>query len=262
MHDLLLEKGEQKIISSHAQFQELKFFSQFKTGEALLTDRRFVFLGRLQVRSLGRLTAVATGKGMRDFEISISLLKEVKKKGIQDFIEVIYEEASEEKKVLLKPEKTGEIVGSEIGERIGEEGGELAGVKAEEFHAKSLVDAWIKAFEYVIRQKETFPVAPGRDITSTESDFYHKSLEPEKDMTPRKREQKPIIRERPGVETLSTEQILSEELGRDFLDFRVSAHQEDYLVRLIRKFEKTSDYAEKVKYSEELRGYLRKIRGG
>ncbi|MBU7048363.1 MAG: hypothetical protein HXS54_18180 [Theionarchaea archaeon] len=261
MHDLLLEKGEQKIISSHAQFQELIFFSQYKTGEALLTDRRFVFLGRFQVRSLGHLAAVAPGKGMRDFEISTSQLKEVMKKGIQGSIEVIYEEASKEKKVLLKPEKTGEIVGSEIGGRIGEEGGELAGKKAEEFHGKSLVDAWIKAFEYVIRQKETSPVAPGRDITSTESAFYHKSLEPEKVITPRKRE-KPIIRERSGVKTLSTEQILSEELGRDFLDFKVSAHQEDYLVRLIRKFEKTSDYAEKVKYSEELRGYLRKIRGG
>ena len=349
MTELSLEQGEQLIISSHAQFGELKFFSQLKTGDAFLTDRRFVFMGRLQVRTMGHLAAVAAGKGKRHFEVPVSALINAKKRKLESSIEVVYKKGSKEKKFLLKPERirylgsvlglgigvaggeigqmlgdslldrTGELVGSRVGEKLGEEAGGLAGEKMEEFHAKSLVKAWAKAFEYVILQKRTseplhdevpaervqkvqevplFEEIPpsvfvepevarpeeDQEFTIFEGDYSSDALvAPE--MTPTEHVQKvPHFEEIPpsaltkpevarpeedqeftiphhDMETVAIEEIFEEELGRDFLDFKVPVDKEDYLVQLIMKIKETDDYTERMKFSQELRKCLRQLKG-
>lgn len=181
MVEFSLGWNERMIISSHAQFRESKSSSQLKTGDAFLTDRRFAFMGRLQVKSIELLAAVAIGQGTTYFEIPASALMDVRKKILGSSIEISYREASKEKKVLLKPERIrylgtilgfgigaaggeiGKMVGDSllertgeiVGEKIGEKAGEFVGQQVERTHAKSLVDMWLKAFGYVIQQQGT-----------------------------------------------------------------------------------------------------------
>jgi hypothetical protein len=185
MASLPLEPGEKLIISSRAQFCDWKRFGQFKTGNAFLTDRRFVFMGRLQIKTLFHLLAIAAGKGKRKYEIHDSLLKEIKKKRLENTIEIVYEKGSKEGKALLKPERiphlgaiigvglgavgeeigqlVGDSVANTIGESVGEKAGgflgqkvgELTGKTIKEIHARNLTDAWLKSFHFVMDQSLT-----------------------------------------------------------------------------------------------------------
>ncbi len=180
MVNLSLDPGEKLIISSRAQFCDLKRFSQFRTGRAFLTDRRFVFMGRLQIKTWFHLFAVVTGKGKRHFEIHGSSLKEAKKRRFENTIEIVYMKRSKKEKALLKLEripylgvtigvglgvvgegignlvggsvsdKVGELVGEKTGGSVGQKIGELTGETIKEIHAENLTDAWLKAFHYLM----------------------------------------------------------------------------------------------------------------
>jgi hypothetical protein len=185
MVNLSLEPGEKLIISSRAQFCDLKRFSQFKTGNSFLTDRRFVFMGRLQIKTWIHLFAVVTGKGKRQVEIRASSLKKVKKKRLENTLEIVYMKKSKEEKALLRAERIpylgavigvglgvvgeeigqlvgesvsgtiGELVGEKTGGFVGQKAGELTGETIKEVQAKNLTDAWLKAFHYVMGQYPT-----------------------------------------------------------------------------------------------------------
>jgi hypothetical protein len=175
MVELSLGRGERMVISSHAQLGESSSFGQLKTGDAFLTNNRFVFMGRVQVKSWGHLAVVAAGRGKTHFEIPASTVITVRKRRLGIPIEIIYREGSKEKKALFKPEKirylgailglgisaVGREIGQKmgdsfldragemVGEKIGEKAGELVGQEMERIHTKGLVDAWMEAFEYV-----------------------------------------------------------------------------------------------------------------
>jgi hypothetical protein len=178
MVELSLMTDEYLIISSYAQLQELKFFSQLKTGQAFLTDKRFIFKGRLQIKGLWHLFAMLMKKGKRDFEIPIYGLINVKKRRSGNEIEITYLNESKKRKILLKPEKiryvgailglglgifageigerlgheifdkTGKLIGREIGEEIGKEGNKFVKGKVDDIQAKNLNETWLKAFQY------------------------------------------------------------------------------------------------------------------
>ena len=182
MVNLPLEPGEKLIISSRAQFCDLKRFSQFKTGTSFLTDRRFVFMGRLQIKTWIHLFAMVAGKGKRRFEIRVASLKKVKKKRLENTLEIVYMKKSKEEKALLRPERIpylgviigvglgvvgeeigqmvgesvsgtiGEAVGEKTGGFIGQKAGELTGETIKEAHAQNLTGAWLTAFHYVMSQ--------------------------------------------------------------------------------------------------------------
>jgi hypothetical protein len=273
MAELSLEEGEQMVISSHGQLQELKFFSQFKTGETFLTDRRFIFIGRLQIRGLGHLIAVAMGRGRKYFEIPVSAVLEVKKRRLEGCIEIVYERGSKKKKVLLKPEKirylgpllglglgivgeelgrkvgdsvsdrVGEFIGRKIGGKIGEETGGVTGKAMGNFEAQSLIDAWLKAFQYSMQTEQTSVTIP------------------EKAVTPKDRIQKPSpLKRSHRMKKVSLGEILEEELGENFGDFDIPIDQIVYLKQLIDKFEDARGYIEIEVCSQELRRYLRQLK--
>jgi hypothetical protein len=211
MVNLPLEPGEKLIISSRAQFCDLKRFSQFKTGTSFLTDRRFVFMGRLQIKTWIHLFAVIAGRGKRRVEIRVASLKKVKKKRLENTLEIVYMKKSKERKALLRPERIpylgavigvglgvvgeeigqmvgesvsgtiGEVVGEKTGGFIGQKAGELTGETIKEVHAQNLTGAWLTAFHYVMGQ---YPVEghpthivgrePGPAVPPTLDDFVLK----------------------------------------------------------------------------------------
>jgi hypothetical protein len=299
MVDIQLEPGENLILSSRAQFCDLNRFSQFKTGNAFLTNKRFVFKGRLQIRTWVHLIAVITKKGKRKFEISISSLKKIKKKRFENTIEIVFTKGTKEKKVLLKPEripylgatigvglgvvgeeigklvgesisgKIGEVIGEKTGAQIGYKAGELTGETMTEIQAKNLTDAWLKAFHYSMDQ---YPPGGYTEPVFKESERIllvdrkpvvlkddHKKL-PESIISKMKN---PLLipgKEPHRMKIISLWQILEEELGKNFADFEIPISQVEYFGELIDRIEYARNYRERELFFSQLRAYLRHIK--
>lgn len=200
---LLLEEGESLVISSHAQFCESDSPKKPRTGDAFLTDKRFVFIGRMQIRTLGQLIRTAKGEGETCIEIPACAIIEVEKEEADDSIKMVYQEDSKEKDALIRPERVryigtllsmgvnmvskevGKILTDSISEKIGEEMGEKVGGylggEIEEFtqesmeeFIKGLIDAWMEAFRKLLEQGPAEVEAerePGQEMTGEVEDF-------------------------------------------------------------------------------------------
>ena len=180
MVEIKLEPGERLIISSRAQFCNLRRFSQLRTGNAFLTDKRFIFKGRLQIKTLFHLFAVVLRRGKRNFEIHIPSILMVKKRKLDSAVEIVFMKGSKEEKAFMRPEgipylgdivglgmsalgdKVGQLLGESISRGIGDMAGTaagpiggkfgvLTGETIAEIEARSLADTWLKAFWYVAR---------------------------------------------------------------------------------------------------------------
>ena len=200
---LLLEEGENLVISSHAQFCESDSPKKLRTGDAFLTDKRFVFIGRMQIRTLGQLIRTAKGEEETCVEIPACAIIEVEKEEADDSIKMVYQEDSNEKDALIKPERVryigtllsmgvnmvskevGKIITDSISEKMGEEMGEKVGGylggEIEEFSQESmeefikgLLDAWMEAFRKMLEQGPAEVEAerePGQEMTREVEDF-------------------------------------------------------------------------------------------
>jgi hypothetical protein len=286
MVNLSLEPGEKLIISSRAQFCDLKRFSQFKTGNSFLTDRRFVFMGRLQIKTWIHLFAVVTGKGKRQVEIRASSLKKVKKKRLENTLEIVYMKKSKEEKALLRPERIpylgavigvglgvvgeeigqlvgesvsgtiGELVGEKTGGFVGQKAGELTGETIKEVKAKNLTDAWLKAFHYVMGQYPTEGhskfIAGGEPGPATAAPKVDNLIL--KDPLP------VTVGSSHKLEMISLWQIFEEELGKDFSDFEIPLSQIEYFGELVDRIEGARNYREREIFSSQMRAYLRHLK--
>ena len=294
---LLLEKGENLVISSHAQFCESDSPTKPRTGDAFLTDRRFVFVGRMQIRTLGQLIRTAKGKGETTLEIPACAIIEVEKEEAEDSIRMVYQEDSKEKDALITPERVryvgtllsmgvnmvskevGKIVTDSISEKIGEEMGEKVGGylsgEIEEFtqdsmeeFIKGLIEAWMEAFQKLLEQAPAGGEAEREQIEETTSGVEDlpilKKSYPREDFSDTGAllgpEDLPILRKTHEVNVVLLEQIFEEELGRTFSDVEIPAGQTDYFEILADKVGDAENDVEREKWSRELRKYLRYLK--
>jgi hypothetical protein len=260
MAELLLEPNEHLIISSHAKFSEYKIFGHFNTGDAYLTNRRFVFTGRAEIKTWFHLISVAAGRSRKHFEVKTSSLREVKKKRLENTIVVKYDKGAKTGKFLLEPQKTRYlgtiaglglgILGGEMGEKIGEslsgrigdlvvgtigsqagsKVGEISGETVQEIKGKSLSKKWLDAFNLVIYQKDQWAptnlTVPGINHIRNERPNI-----PDSTLSRSAASQRFFNRIRhvfsvstdkpPRMGVVTMGQIFEEELGRDFGNFEI-----------------------------------------
>jgi hypothetical protein len=258
MVKLLLEEGEELVISSYAQFCESDSSNKPKTGDAFLTDRRFVFIGRMQIKTLGQLIKVAKGEGETRLEIPVCTVIQIEKEETGDSIKMVYKKESGEKNALIKPERIryfgalldmgvsmvskeiGKMITESISEKVGEEigdrvGGYLGGGidrfaqgTMEEF-LKGLVDAWVEAFRYSMKQRLPGGVGVGGPQDFPVLKRYHSEESFAEPGVLRKPEDLPVLKKNREMKAVLLEQIFEEELGRDFRDVEIPLNQLDYI---------------------------------
>jgi hypothetical protein len=299
MAELLLEPNEQLIISSHAKFSEFKIFGHFNTGDAYLTNRRFVFMGRVEIKTWFHLISVAAGRSRKHFEVKTSSLREVKKKRLEDTIVVKYDKGTKTGKFLLKPQKTrylgtiaglglgvlggeigekigesfsgriGDLVGEAIGSEAGSEVGKISGETVQEMKGKSLSKKWLDAFNLVMYQKDQWTpknlTVPGRSHTGNERSSIPSSTPSHsaasKRFLNRIRHIFSVSTDKPPrMGVVTMGQIFEEELGRNFGDFEIPIRRVTYLEELMGTIENARNPKDREIFSEQLRLYLQQLK--
>ncbi|MBU6996263.1 MAG: hypothetical protein HXS41_00345 [Theionarchaea archaeon] len=298
MAELLLGSEEQLVMSSHAKFSEYKIFGHFNTGDAFLTNRRFVFTGRVEIKTWFHLISVAAGKSRKYFEIPTSTLREVKKKRLENTIVVEYKEGAKTRKALLKPQETpyldviaglglgllggeigekiggslsgkfGDLVGGMIGGQAGGKAGEMSGETVKEIEGKTLSRTWLDAFNQVMHHQDhwmpsTVP-APGTDYVQKEkSDTDSASARSgiyEQFFNRMRHIFSVSTGNPPRMEVVTIGQIFEEELGKDFANFEIPVRRVTYLKELMDTIENARNPIDREIFSEQLRLYLQQLK--
>ncbi|MGC1122682.1 MAG: hypothetical protein WBA22_16490 [Candidatus Methanofastidiosia archaeon] len=299
MAELLLEPNEQLIISSHAKFSEYKIFGHFNTGDAYLTNRRFIFMGRVEIKTWFHLISVAAGKSKKHFEVKTSSLREVKKKRLENTIAVKYDKGTKTRKFLLKPQKArylgtiaglglgvlggemgekigeslsgrmGDLVGDVIGGQAGSKVGEISGETVQEIKGKSLSKKWLDAFNLVMYQQDQ--LIP-KDATVPSRNHIGNEKLNIPDSTPNRSAASECFFNRirhifsvstdkpPRMGVVTMGQIFEEELGRDFGNFEIPVRRVTYLEELMDIIENARNPKDREIFSEQLRLYLQQLK--
>ncbi|MBU7015143.1 MAG: hypothetical protein HXS52_03515 [Theionarchaea archaeon] len=299
MAELLLESDEQLILSSHAKFSESKIFGHFNTGDAFLTNKRFVFVGRVEIRTLFHLISVAAGRSRKHFEIRTSAVRKVKKKRLENTIVVTYDEVARTRKFLLKPQKTlyldiiaglgvgllggeigerigeslsgkvGEVIGDVIGGKAGSTAGEISGETIKEIKGKSLSRKWLDAFNHVMDHQDQRmsgdTTVPRRSRMEHERsdilDYELRHSAASKRFFNRIRHIFSISTDKPPrMGVVTMGQIFEEELGKDFGNFEIPVRRVTYLEELINTIENARNPKDREIFSEQLRLYLQQLK--
>lgn len=293
MAELMLNQGESLIISSHVQVYESGTSSHPKTGDAFLTDKRFAFIGREQIKTLGNLVDVVKGRGEKYFEIPTSALIEVNKGGMKESIEVVYGDVGGERKILIKPErvryvgallnmgvtaaseKVGEMVTDYLSEEAGELGEKVGGYISGEIREfaqgtmeevlTGLVGTWMDAFHHSMEQSQALEseiaiISEPQDLPVLRECNHAEVEAAELGVTAGEPQDLPVLKRSYRIEAIPLEQIFEEELGSGFRDFEIPLGQVDYLSQLGNNVEKAENETEREKWSQELRVYLRQLK--
>lgn len=299
MAELSLEPDEQLILSSHAKFSEYKIFGHFNTGDAYLTNRRFVFMGRAEIKTWFHLISVAAGRSRKYFEVRTSSLRKVKKKRLENTIEVKYDKGLKAGKFLLEPQKTrylgtiaglgmgflvgemgerigeslsgkmGDMVGGAIGGQVGSKIGEISGETVQEMKGKSLSKKWLEAFNLAMYQKDQWTP---KSLTVPDRNHIENERPNIPDSTPSRSVASKRFLDRirhmfsvstdkpPRMGIVTMGQIFEEELGRDFGNFEIPIRRVTYLEELIDIIENARNPKDREIFSEQLRLYLQQLK--
>jgi hypothetical protein len=299
MAELSLEPDEKLIISSHAKFSEYKVFGNFNTGDAYLTSKRFVFMGRSEIKTWFHLISVAAGRSRKHFEVKTSSFREVKKKRLENTIVVKYDKGIKTGKFLLKPQKTrylgtiaglglgilgsemgekigdslsgkiGDMVGGAIGGQVGSKIGEISGETVQEMKGKSLSNKWLDAFDLVMYQKGHWTpknlTVPNRNYIGNEGpnipDSTPSRFVASKRFLDRIRHIFSVSTDKPPrMGIVTMRQIFEEELGRDFGNFEIPVRRVTYLEELMDIVENARNPKDREIFSEQLRLYLHQLK--
>lgn len=299
MAELSLDPDEKLIISSHAKFSEYKVFGHFNTGDAYLTNKRFVFTGRAEIKTWFHLISVAAGRSRKRFEVKTSSLREVKKKRLENTIAVKYDKGIKTGTFLLKPQgirylgliteatlgilggemgekigdslsgKIGDSVGGVIGDQVGNKIGEISGKTVQEMKGKSLSKKWLDAFNLVMYQKDQWKP---KNLTVPERNYIGNERPNVPDSTPSRSAASKRFFDRirhlfsvstdkpPRMGVVTMGQIFEEELGRDFGNFEIPVRRVTYLEELMDIIENARNPRDREIFSKQLRLYLQQLK--